>query len=641
MQRKKPTVFIIFAFILVLSLAVSITANAEDTLPPRDPNNPVPVSAPAAMAETLDLLEQDTLSDIVTPNVIGGNPVSPQNKYPWMVSQQFEGGGNFCGGTLISPEWVLTSAHCWVYDTTPPGGDPSYEIIPISTEKMVLGEYRLSDNSGHEQRIAPAEIFVHPNFDIDYFQYDIALIRLSSPAVLNDYVYPITLSPEIKDIVIDYPGYVAGWGATAYYWDPDCNGGLGCNVYTFPDTMQHAAVNIMSDAGCKNYGFSPSFFPDSMICAGTFDGSKDTCYRDSGGPLMAYNDGLYEQVGITSFGLNCAVEGFPGIYASVYAGMDWVKTHVGLNVLNNPSSEYMKPDGWEWLFTENLQSGESADCGTGNARSGSCSFKWVGNGNVKSVAMRYNYSGSAGDSINFSLFRKGENISTAGSVFVKIVVLNTDGSIEKTTKLISGGDLSNWASTNSTLTPVENYKRIDITIVNSLDSGTLWLDDLSLKINGGSEMLTTPDVETFVPDNWQFGINLVPGEGVDCGNGYALSGSCSFGWNGNSNVKSLALRYPNAGAINGKTGDNLYFSLFRKGQNIPATGSVFIKFVIIHNDGSTQKVTQKISGGDVSIWENFAIEMTALEDYKRIDITIVNSMTSGRLWMDNFVLTIN
>ena len=62
-----------------------------------------------------------------------------------------------------------------------------------------------------------------------------------------------------------------------------------------------------------------------MVCAGVMAGGQDSCYGDSGGPLIAANgsDG-WKQIGIVSWGNGCARRGYHGVYTSVPFFADWI-----------------------------------------------------------------------------------------------------------------------------------------------------------------------------------------------------------------------------------------------------------------------------------------------------------------------------
>ena len=59
-----------------------------------------------------------------------------------------------------------------------------------------------------------------------------------------------------------------------------------------------------------------------MICGG--ESGVDTCQGDSGGPLIANINEKYTLVGVTSFGLGCAMQNSPGVYVRVSSFIDFI-----------------------------------------------------------------------------------------------------------------------------------------------------------------------------------------------------------------------------------------------------------------------------------------------------------------------------
>ena len=112
------------------------------------------------------------------PQIVGGQAAAPA-EWPWQVAVIVSGStpinGQFCGGSLITADWVVTAAHC----VTDGNGAP----VVTSDFYVQTGITTLSTNSGAASTVAGA--VVHPGFDHFSLDNDIALLRLSAPVALG------------------------------------------------------------------------------------------------------------------------------------------------------------------------------------------------------------------------------------------------------------------------------------------------------------------------------------------------------------------------------------------------------------------------------------------------------------------------
>jgi hypothetical protein len=174
--------------------------------------------------------------------------------------------------------------------------------------------------TSEEGKIIPAaEVLVHPEYNPDVLINDVALIRLAEPVDVE----PVhLLSPEEEEAVVaGATGTILGWGMKDP-WYP-----------ILPDVLQQAEVPVYSAEECLDE-IGILYSPEHQICAGIkstsfveIDG-VDSCYGDSGGPLLVEDAGVWKQAGIVSWGFDCAAELGHGVYHRVAKTHPWILSKI-------------------------------------------------------------------------------------------------------------------------------------------------------------------------------------------------------------------------------------------------------------------------------------------------------------------------
>lgn len=172
-----------------------------------------------------------------------------------------------------------------------------------------VGDHDILTEEPEEQRFKVDSLLIHPAFDSFTKNYDIALVRLHTPANYTANILPICLLE--KEVLAGTKCLIAGWGTRT------------SDVHDYPQFLREAVVPIIDQPTCQTM-YSFTRITSDMVCAGYTTGTIDTCQGDSGGPLMCKEGDKWYLAGLTSFGKDCAAEGFPGVYANIATLYDWV-----------------------------------------------------------------------------------------------------------------------------------------------------------------------------------------------------------------------------------------------------------------------------------------------------------------------------
>lgn len=227
--------------------------------------------------------------------IVGGTPVL-RGQAPYQVSLRTRMNQHFCGGALLSQNWILTSGHCVA-------GRQSNDIMAVG------GSVSLREGTGHNV----TNVIVHPEFDAETLLNDIALVQTQTNFPFNMIVQPVQIGGQY--VTEDVEALLTGWGQTSY------PGNLS-------EMLQGINMVTISNEKCMEAHNSSEGAPEiqeTNICAVS---AKQTgaCMGDSGSALVSNR----QVVGLVSWGVPCA-QNLPDVFTRVSMYRDWIVASIARN----------------------------------------------------------------------------------------------------------------------------------------------------------------------------------------------------------------------------------------------------------------------------------------------------------------------
>merc|ERR550519_2058959 len=135
------------------------------------------------------------------------------------------------GGSIVSPNMVVTAAHCC-------------DGQSASRLGVAVGSHKLHSTDSDQENIQVSRVIMHEDYDSWNINNDICLLELESSITMGSHVATIALPSSNEEYSEGTMCTVTGWGTTS-------EGGSLAN------TLQKVEVPVVSDDHCRDaYGQS-------------------------------------------------------------------------------------------------------------------------------------------------------------------------------------------------------------------------------------------------------------------------------------------------------------------------------------------------------------------------------------------------
>lgn len=285
----------------------------------------------------------------VNPYIINGSPTTDSElsgNYPTFTSLYFHDGskfGNYCGGTIIDAQHVLTAAHCV-------NGNDALNMMLNTWVVPGLADQTKYNNGGY-QSARVEKIYYQssysPNLDPSkgpVLPDDIAILKLERRLSIGN--YSNYLNATTNDIYAELRGADSFKAVGRGYTNHIANDNGKTLTRTTTDTVMQTSLTFAPKSVCGT--------TDKQLC---FDGplsggyKNSTCNGDSGGPVYWFDGSKYQQIGITSYGpATCGDKDrlFTSVFTEVYEYRNWI--YDVINGAVDPQFEVRKSGGTRTLY---------------------------------------------------------------------------------------------------------------------------------------------------------------------------------------------------------------------------------------------------------------------------------------------------